>query len=151
MDIDQALAKIEDVLETLYQIAPDMRDCVEMLRCGYGIELSEGGYPIWDHCVMETVEFLLEEPTTYKNLLEQFFSFVEHYAKTSDVETHKFYLHLTMVYIYNKKSLLDTAKKFMEPATKAAWEEYCVFKKKIKLLKLSQLYSDEELEAMKQM
>ncbi len=55
-----------------------------------------------------------------------------------------------MSYFFEKTDVQKKAMMFMGPETKKLWVQYCSFEKDAQLWQLSQLYSDEELEAMKQ-
>ena len=68
----------------------------------------------------------------------------------ADKETRDFFWYGTMSYFFEKTDVQKKAMMFMGPETKKLWVQYCSFEKDAQLWQLSQLYSDEELEAMKQ-
>ena len=140
----------EDLLNSLFQEVPEIREAVDMMLHAYSVNLSEGRFPVWEYGVMEVVKFLLEESSTYCQPLTRVFAFFEKMA-SGDEDTRNFFLVATMDYFYEHQNLLSIANKFMGPSTKAAWQAWYQFQKDSLLFELSQLYSDKELEAMKQM
>ena len=140
---------IEDLLDELFQEVPEIKRSVHMMLNAYHVTMSDGRFPVWEYGVMECVEFLLEEADTYHHTLQKIFQYFEKLA-SADVNTREFFMCAVMDYFCNKPDLVPIAKRFMGPAVEAAWIEYRKFDTDAQLFQLSQLYSDEEIEAMEQ-
>lgn len=139
----------ESLLESLFRDVPEMRGAVNYMLKLYQIEPTAERFPVWEHGVLECVEVMLENRIECQQVLKRIFSFFEKLAN-GDEETRNFFLVATMDFFYKRQELLPIASEFMGPSTKAAWQTWYQFQKDSLLLELSQLYSDEELEAMKQ-
>ena len=139
----------EALLENLFNDVPEMRNAVNYMLRLYQIEPSAERFPVWEHGVLECVEAMLEDRVRCDQSLKRVFSFFEKLAN-GDEDTRNFFLVATMDFFYKRQQLLPIASKFMGPATKAAWETWYQYQKDSLLLELSQLYSDEEIEAMEQ-
>ena len=141
--------RIEELLEDLFQDVPEIKRSVFMMLKAYHVSISDGRYPVWQYGVMECVEFLLEEANTYQHTLKKIFQFFEKMASAEE-DTREFFMCSVMDYFCERPNLIPTAKRFMGPFVAEAWTEYRRFDLDAQLFRLSQLYSDEELDAMKQ-
>ena len=135
-----------DLLNALFARIPEMKEIAEELCKYYHIELTDDGGALWVNGVILATIIMLEEPSP-PDLLVSVFSFFEDIVKNP--ETRHFFMWTTMYYYCEQKDILDRAVRMMGPETKKLYEEYMVIYKDAKLLELSQLYSNEELDAMK--
>jgi len=137
-----------ELLNALFTRIPDMEEIATELCEHYHVELTEDGGALWVNGVILATIIMMEEEAP-PDLLVSIFSFFEDIVK-KDTETKYFFMWTTMYYYCEQKDITDRAVKMMGPETKKLYDEYLVIYKSSKLLQLSQLYSDEEIEAMEQ-
>ena len=140
---------IEHILNQFFSEVPQMKELFEIMCEIQGISMVDGRAAVWKIGVMECIGFLLNESSEFLDLTRSVFAFLEKLAK-ADKETRDFFWYGTMSYFFEKTDVQKKAMMFMGPETKKLWVQYCSFEKDAQLWQLSQLYSDEELEAMKQ-
>ena len=142
--------QIELLLEDFFQFVPEVQDLFKHVCQVQNVDLSEDVHVVWEYGVMPCITCLLRYPDEFRAIADRVFQFIEN-TIVADPNMCAFWELSMMFCLYDQveEIVQHRAVQFMRAQTKQVWDQHCAFRKDAKLLELSQLYSNEELDAMK--
>ena len=141
------------LLEDFFTECPDMELLYDIACEENKIQPTDARAAIWMGGFLPGVVALLEDPDMLEDLgrtnsiLTSVFLLFEKMS-TMEEDSREFLKFMTMDLFYDRSDLLDAANQYMGKETRKVFQEYCVYRKEESLWELSQLYSEEELEAI---